>query len=149
MTSFGAQKIKDEAILAARLLLVALFLIFGWSKLTHYSGTVAYMAQTGVPVPPVAALVAIAMEFFVSLALVLGIGARPLAVLMGVYTLATAFLGHPYWTMTGAAQYANEINFYKNVSIMAGFFLLYVTGAGKYALDGILAGKMSGHTRAA
>ena len=60
---------------------------------------------------------------------------RPLAVLMAFYTLATGFIGHHYWTMTGLDQYANEINFYKNVSIMGGFLALYIAGAGKYSLD--------------
>lgn len=126
---------SDEVILLARLLLVVLFLKFGWSKLTDYSGTVGYMAQTGVPVPELSALVAIFMEVFVALAILLGIGTRPLAVLMAAYTLATGFLAHHYWTMTGAAQYENEINFYKNVSIVGGFLLLYAAGPGKYALD--------------
>ena len=35
----------------------------------------------------------------------------------------------------GADRFMNMINFYKNVSLMGGFFLLYVTGAGKYAID--------------
>jgi putative oxidoreductase len=138
MLTFGSEKIRDEVILVARILLITLFLIFGWAKLTGYAGTVGYLAQTGVPVPSVAALVAIAVEFFVSIAIVLGIWTRPLAVLFALYTLAAGFIGHQYWTMTGAAQYANEINFYKNVSIMGGFFLLYVTGAGKYSLDAML-----------
>ncbi|MDE1896108.1 MAG: DoxX family protein [Rhodospirillales bacterium] len=125
----------DEVILVARILLIVLFLKFGWSKLLDYSGTVAYMGQTGVPVPELSALVAIVVEVFVSLAILLGIGTRPLAVLMAFYTLATGFLAHHYWTMSGAAQYENEINFYKNVSIMGGFLLLYANGAGRYALD--------------
>jgi putative oxidoreductase len=33
--------INDELILAARLLLATLFLIFGWRKLRDYSGTVS------------------------------------------------------------------------------------------------------------
>ena len=37
--------------------------------------------------------------------------------------------------MEGADRYANAMNFYKNVSIIAGFLLLYVTGPGKYSLD--------------
>jgi hypothetical protein len=64
MTTFGFERIGDEVILAARILLVVLFLIFGWSKLADFSGTVAYMAQTGVPAPAISALVAIAMEAF-------------------------------------------------------------------------------------
>ena len=33
--------INDELILAARLLLATLFLIFGWRKLTDFPGTVS------------------------------------------------------------------------------------------------------------
>jgi len=135
MTTFGSERIGDEVILAARILLVVLFLIFGWSKLVDVSGTVAYMAQTGVPAPVISALVAIAVEAFVSIAVVLGIWTRPVAIVLALYALATGFLGHHYWTMTGAARFESEIDFYKNVSIMGGFLLLYVTGAGKYSLD--------------
>jgi putative oxidoreductase len=38
MTTFGSEWIRDEVVLAARILLVVLFLIFGWGKLTDYSG---------------------------------------------------------------------------------------------------------------
>jgi putative oxidoreductase len=54
---------------------------------------------------------------------------------MALFTLVAAFIGHRYWTMTGADQYSNEMHFYKNVSIVGGFLLLYITGAGKYSLD--------------
>ena len=135
MFAFGVEKIRNEVILAARVMLVLLFVIFGWSKLTNYDGTVSYMAMTGAPVPQISAAIAIAVEFFVGIALLLGIFTRPLALAMALYTLATAIIGHHYWTMSGAEQLANETNFYKNVSIMGGFLLLYITGAGRYSLD--------------
>jgi putative oxidoreductase len=135
MPKFYCEKSHDAAILAARFLLVLLFVIFGWMKLTGYSGTVAYMAQTGAPAPAIAAVIAIIMEFFVSILLILGVLTRPLALLLIVYTFATSLIGHHYWTMAGAEQYENMINFYKNVSIMGGLLLLYVTGPGKYSLD--------------
>lgn len=138
MQTFGSDRIRDETLLVARILLVALFVVFGWSKLTGYSGTVGYMAKSGLPLPSLAALVAIAVEVFVALAVALGAWTRPLAVLLAVYTLATAFIGHPFWTMDGASRYANAINFYKNVSIVGGFLLLYVTGAGRYSVDAAL-----------
>ncbi|HME20825.1 MAG TPA: DoxX family protein [Acetobacteraceae bacterium] len=135
MTTFGAERIRDEAILVARILLVVLFVVFGWSKLTNYAGAVGYMVQTGAPMPSAAALVAIAVEVFVALAVALGVWTRPLALLLALYTLGTALIGHPFWTMEGAARYANAINFYKNISIIGGFLLLYVTGAGRYSVD--------------
>jgi putative oxidoreductase len=93
------------------------------------------MTQSGVPLPTIATLVAVVVEFFVAIAVILGVWTRPLAVVLALYTLASAFIGHPFWTMEGADRYANTINFYKNVSLMGGFFLLYVIGAGKYSID--------------
>jgi putative oxidoreductase len=135
MATFGSERARDEAILVARILLIALFLVFGWGKLTDYSGTAGYMARAGAPLPSVAALVAIVVEVPVALAVALGVWTRPLTLLLALYTLGTALIGHPFWTMEGAARYANAINFYKNVSIIGGFLLLYVTGAGRYSLD--------------
>ena len=135
MTSWGAERIRDEAILIARILLIVLFVIFGWGKLTNYTGTVGYMAQVGAPMPSVAALVAILAEVFAALAVAIGLWTRPLALVLAVYTLGTALIGHPFWTMEGGTRYGNAINFYKNISIIGGFLLLYITGAGKYSMD--------------
>ena len=93
------------------------------------------MTQVGAPMPSVAALVAIVVEVFVALAVALGVWTRPLALVLALYTLGTGLIGHPFWTMEGAAQYGNAINFYKNISIIGGFLLLYVTGPGRYSVD--------------
>ena len=132
---FGSKRIKDQALLIARILLAMLFLKFGWAKLNDYSGTLSYMAATGVPLPVVAAILAIIIEFFGAIALILGLWTRPLAILLVVYTFATACIGHQYWSETGADRLADMTNFYKNICIMSGFLLLYVTGAGKWSID--------------
>ena len=106
------------------------------------------MTQAGAPLPLLAlmefllelfhalgALVAIPLEVIIALAVAVGLWTRPLALLLALYTLGTALIGHPFWTMEGAARYANAINFYKNISIVGGFLLLYVTGAGRYSVD--------------
>ena len=127
--------INDEVILAARLFLATLFLIFGWRKLRDYSGTVRQMVQDGVPMPVLAAAVAIFMELPVAFAVAVGAFTRPSAVLMALYTLGTSLIEHRYWTTTGADELASMESFYKNLSIIGGFLLLYVTGAGKYSID--------------
>jgi putative oxidoreductase len=129
--------INGELILAARLLLAALFLIFGWRKLSDFPGTVNQMALLGVPTPLPAAAAATFMELPVAFAVAIGVFTRPAAVLMFFYTLGTALIGHRYWTMTGADRVDSMDSFYKNLSIMGGFVLLYVTGAGKYSIDGL------------
>ena len=127
--------VNDEVILAARLFLATLFLIFGWRKLRDYSGTVSQMVQDGVPTPVLATVVAIFMELPVAFAVAVGAFTRLSAVLLVLYTLGTSLIEHRYWTITGADQLASMEGFYKNLSIMGGFLLLYVSGAGKYSID--------------
>jgi putative oxidoreductase len=129
--------INNELILAARLLLAALFLIFGWRKLKDFPGTVSQMVQLGVPIPALAAAVATFMELPVAFAVAVGAFARPSALLMFLYTLGTARFGHRYWTMTGSERIDNMDGFYKNLGIMGGFLLLYTTGPGKYSIDAV------------
>lgn len=135
MNQFGAETVRNEMLMFARIFIALLFLIFGFDKLTDFSGTVQYMVHVGAPMPTLATIVAIVMEFFVSIAIILGAYTRPLSVLLAVYTLGTALIAHHYWTMTGMARFEGEINFYKNISIIGGLLVLYVAGAGKYSLD--------------
>jgi putative oxidoreductase len=129
--------INDELILLARLLLATLFLIFGWRKLRDYSGTVSQLVELRAPMPVLAAVVAIFMELPVALAVAVGAFTRPSALLLLLYTLGTALIGHRYWTVASADRVDSMDAFYKNVSIMGGFLLLYITGAGKYSIDGL------------
>jgi len=93
--------------------------------------------QLGAPMPVLAAAVAIVMELPIAFAVAVGAFARSSALLLVLYTLGTALIGHHYWTITGAAQVDSMDGFYKNLSIMGGFLLLYITGAGKYSIDGL------------
>ncbi|MBJ3816544.1 DoxX family protein [Shimwellia pseudoproteus] len=122
-------------LLVGRILMVVLFLISDFPKLTGFEGTVQYMASLGTPAPTIAAAIAVLMEVFGSILVVLGFFTRPLAIIFAVYTLATGFIGHPYWTMTGDAVMPNMINFYKNLSITGGFLLLALVGPGALSLD--------------
>ncbi|MGM3273702.1 DoxX family protein [Ralstonia sp. 24A2] len=126
---------RDELILLGRVLMMLLFLISGWGKLTGFSGTVGYMGSVGAPMPMAAAAVAVVMEFGVGIALLIGFWVRPLALLMALFVLGTALIAHTFWNVEGAMQTANMVQFYKNLSIMGGLFLLAVTGAGKYAVQ--------------
>ena len=127
--------INDDLILVARLLLAMLFLIFGWRKLRDTSGTVSQMVQLGVPTPVLATVVAIFMELPVAFAVAVGAFTRPSAALMALYSLGTALIGHRYWTVKGAEYVDSLDGFYKDLSIMGGFILLTITGAGKHSID--------------
>ncbi|WP_175700610.1 DoxX family protein [Burkholderia ambifaria] len=126
---------KDELLLAGRVLMMILFVLFGWQKLNGFSGTVAYMASTGAPSPELSAVIAVAVELVGGALIAVGFYTRPLALVFAVYTLATALIGHRYWALQGMDQYLTMINFYKNISIIGGLLLLAVTGPGRYSFD--------------
>ena len=78
--------INDAVILAARLFLATLFLIFGWRKLRDYSGTVSQIMRDGAPMPALAAAIAIFMELPVAFAIALGAFTRASAPKVGFCT---------------------------------------------------------------
>jgi len=129
--------INDELILASRLLLAALFLIFGWRKLTDLSGTVSQMVHEGLHLPVLATAVATFMELPVAFAVAIGVFTRPAALLMALYTLGTALIGHHYWTVKAEDRVDSMDGFYKNLGIIGGFLLLYIIGPGKYSIDAL------------
>jgi putative oxidoreductase len=116
-------------------LLTALFVIFGWRKLSDRAGTLSQMVQLGVPVPALAAAVSTFMEVPVALAVAVGAFERPAALAMALYTVGTAFFGHRYWTVSAADRVESMDGFYKDLSIVGGFLLLFVAGPGKYSID--------------
>lgn len=126
----------DVLILIARVLLMTLFVMTGWQKLTGFAATVDYMKSTATPWPELSAIVAIVVEFFFGIGIILGIYTRVLAWIFFAFTLGTALLGHRYWILQGAARHENFLNFYKNVSIAGGLLLLAIVGPGRYVLVG-------------
>jgi putative oxidoreductase len=127
---------RDGLLLVSRILIAMLFVTFGWGKLGGYDATTVYFAQLGVPLPRFATAIAICMELIVGIGLILGLWTRPLAIALAFYTIVTALVGHHFWTLTGADRFESSINFYKNISIVAGLLLLYVSGPGRYSIDG-------------
>ncbi|MDH1655293.1 DoxX family protein [Pseudomonas mosselii] len=126
---------RDVILLLARILLMILFVLSGWSKLSGFEGTVGYMTSLGAPAPMLAAAVAVIMELLVGILLILGFYTRPLALLFALFVLGTALLGHPFWNMVEPERSANMTQFLKNLAIVGGMLLLAVTGAGRFSLD--------------
>lgn len=127
--------INDELILFARIFLTMLFVIFGWRKVRDFPGTVNQMVHLAVPLPALAAAIATFMEVVVAFAVTIGAFTRSAALLMAIYTCGTALIGHRYWAVKGAERVARMDGFYKDVAIVGGFLLLYLTGAGRYSID--------------
>ncbi|ANB76618.1 DoxX family protein [Paraburkholderia phytofirmans] len=129
--------VDSGVILIARIALAVLFLWGGVMKLLGYAGLVGYLHSKGVPFVQVAAPIATVVEALGGLLLIVGFKVRPLALIMAVYTVATAVLGHDFWNVADPAlQRDMVIHFWKNMGIAGGFLLLFVTGAGRISIDG-------------
>lgn len=122
-----------SAYLAAtgRVLLGALFLISGFSKLMAPAATTAYIAAAGLPFPTLAYLGAVFVEVVLALALLVGFRVRLVAALMAVFTLVTAFAFHFH-----LADQNQFIHFFKNLSIVGGLLQVVAFGGGALSLDG-------------
>ncbi|WP_341772746.1 DoxX family membrane protein, partial [Burkholderia gladioli] len=48
---------RDVLLLLSRILLVILFVMFGWKKIVDFSGTIAFMGSEGAPAPIVSAAI--------------------------------------------------------------------------------------------
>jgi putative oxidoreductase len=129
------ERYRDVLLLIARILLMALFVIFGWDKFLNFSGTADYMESVGLPFATLASLIALFMELVVGVAILLGFYTRPLAFALCLYTVITALLGHRFWALTGGLRLDTMIHFYKNMGIAGGLLLLCLTGPGKFSLD--------------
>ncbi|GBQ65558.1 DoxX family protein [Ameyamaea chiangmaiensis NBRC 103196] len=126
--------VRSPLLLVARFALSTLFLVMGWGKLSDFSATVGYMAQLHAPFPGLAALVAVVAELGGGIAIAAGVLIEPVAIALALYTLATGFIGHAFWTMDGAVRGDMMIHFYKNISIAGGLLALSVAGSGALAL---------------
>ena len=121
--------------LVARILLAAIFISAGFSKVMGFDGVTAYIASKGLPMPMILAGLTIALEILGGLAIVIGYKARITGLLLGLFTLLAALIFHNFWAFPPEQVYLQNIMFMKNLSMAGGLFLLTVFGAGGYSID--------------
>ncbi len=122
-------------LLLGRIALGVLFVPSGWGKIMNLSPFAERMGAKGLPVPMAWAVVGVAIEFLGGIALILGFKTRTAALLLCIFTLFAAYLGHPYWTMTDGTRLNQYIHFWKDIAIAGGFLFVFVRGAGAISLD--------------
>jgi putative oxidoreductase len=126
---------RDLAALIGRVLIAVLFVYSGYGKIGGFEGTAQALAGKGVPLPQVAAGIALAIELLGGLLLVIGWKARWAAVAIILFTIPATFLFHDYWNMVDAERQENEINFMKNIAIIGGALMVVAFGPGRYSVD--------------
>ncbi len=120
--------INNYASLTGRILISAIFLMAGISKITGYAGTQGYMEAMGVP--GVLLPLVIALEVFGALAIIIGFKTKITAFLLAGFSIVSALLFH-----NNFADQMQAALFMKNIAIAGGFLFLVVNGAGPVSLD--------------
>lgn len=131
-TPNGAQ---DTLALIGRILIAYLFIPAGFGKLMGFGGTVGYITSAGLPLPEVAAAVAIVIELGLGIALLLGFKTRWTAIVMAIFTVVTALFFHKYWAVPDAMKMMQQINFNKNMAIAGGLLAFAAFGPGRFSID--------------
>jgi putative oxidoreductase len=125
------QKHGDHAALVGRLFYASMFILYGWFKITGFAGTTTYMASKGLPMPPLAAVIAIVFELGGGLLMLVGYQTRLVALALAIYVLVAALIAH-----TNFADGNQMSHFFKNMAIVGGSLAFVAFGAGRYSIDG-------------
>jgi putative oxidoreductase len=142
MSQLTTPTTKDEVILLlGRLALGAIFVKSGLQKLLGLSAFAASLAQRGVPASSTWAVIGATVEFVGGILIVSGLRTREASLLMILFVIVATGISHRFWEFAEAARRAQESQFFKNLSIIGGFLLLFVTGGGRYSVDGWLKGR--------
>ena len=115
---------------AGRLMIGLPFAMSGLGKLAAYGPTTEMIRAVGLPVPPLAFAVAVAVELGGGLLLVAGFKTRLVAVALALFSLAAALSFH-----SNFADQNQMIHFLKNVMITGGLLQIVAFGAGALAID--------------
>ena len=139
---------RDVILLLGRVALGAIFVKSGLQKLMALSAFAASLASRGVPQSSVWAVVGATVEFVGGILIVTGLRTREASLLMILFVIVATGISHRYWEFADAARRLQESQFFKNLSIIGGFVLLFATGSGRFGLDALLA-RRKGNSRSA
>jgi putative oxidoreductase len=122
--------LQDWIGLAGRILMSAIFIYGGYRKAMAPSATMATFAHLGLPLPGAAYSLALVVEVGVGVLFLVGFRARLMALILGVWCVATAMVAHYHPESRDAMT-----QFYKNVGMAGGFLQVVAYGAGRFSFD--------------
>jgi putative oxidoreductase len=118
---------------AGRFLMGTIFLVSGLGKLAAPAVTLGYIQSAGLPLPQLALAAAISVEVGGSLLLIAGYRARLVALVLALFSVATALAFH-----TAFSDQNQMIHFLKNVAMAGGLLQVVAFGAGGLSFDALL-----------
>lgn len=130
-------------LLAARILLSAMFILSGYPKLLDPAGTAAMITGAGLPMATLLAYIAGIFELVAGVFVLVGFQTRISALLLAAFAAFTALVFHsgainvPGFPegANGMLTIFNGLIMQKNLTIAGGFLALAAAGAGAYSVD--------------
>jgi putative oxidoreductase len=121
----------DPVALIGRMLISAIFLLSGLSKLADPASTISYIQSAGLPLPSAGLAAAVVVELVGGLLLAVGYKTRWIAVVLAMFSLATALAFHAHFS-----DQNQFIHFFKNVAMAGGLLQVAAFGGGRLSIDG-------------
>lgn len=121
--------------LVGRVLLALIFIHAGFGKITGFHGVVGYIDAHGLPMPQIAAIVAIVVELGGGIMIAVGWKARWAAAALFIFTLIASVIFHAFWAVEASQVRLQNILFMKNIAIMGGMLYIMVHGSGPMSVD--------------
>ena len=112
-------------VLSGRILLATMLVVSGLAKLasTHVQ-TTGYVVSDGFPLSTEPALLLGTFEILSGIWLGLGYKLRWVALALAAFVLVTNFVFHGFWAFAPEYQFAQQLLFMKNLSVIGGLLLV-------------------------
>jgi putative oxidoreductase len=133
----ASRTIDDVIVLAGRIALGAIFVESGYRQLMTLGAFAASLSSRGLPLPMMWAILGMSAALAGGVLIVIGFRTREASALVLVFMIVASLLSHRYWELADAARRAQQIQFFKNVAIIGGLLLLFVTGSGRVSIDAL------------
>ncbi len=121
--------------LVGRILLAAVWLPSGLSKIGNFNGTVEFMAAAGMPAPALMLVAAILIEVIAPVLLLAGYKTRWAAGSLIAFMVLATYYFHLPWTVPPEQFMEQMIHFSKNNALTGALLLLWVQGPGPWSLE--------------
>lgn len=130
-------KAVDAALAIVRVATAIIFIAHGWQKVFQYgiAGVTQGFTQMGIPLPGISAPLVAGLELVGGALLLVGLLARPIAMLLAIDMLGAMFLVH----FKNGFFLPNGFEF--TFILLATSLAVVLAGAGAYSLDALIANR--------
>lgn len=130
-----SSQLNGPLALLGRILLAAVWLPSGLSKIGNFNGTAEFMASAGMPAPALMLVAAILIEVVAAIFILVGFQTRWAAGSLIAFMMLATYYFHLPWTVPPEQFMEQMIHFSKNNALTGALLLIWVQGPGPWSLD--------------